>query len=330
MTLAIAAANQLATEGSTFVQNLLPFRGPLGSAFRTFTVAHFYLSCYENYDLIKKHPTGVATGAFLKITCGEQELVRKGAQLVLIIQAIKRCNQAKDAILSKCSDMSALWNETYPHPIGFLQQKGVIDYTLKESRPHFITDLSIYPHSVIRFFLKLQIIVKITYVILQESFTLSRQCVKFFEALTFDKWTEMTAFLGLVTTIEEFIDNLSANPKELAQTIEKDKETVDRFLQMRGVECTYETICHLLQKVTPVLKISKVVIQETLSTAKDAALLTQFVTTGLAATSLAADQQTMQPAFIIGNFNDNTPCTLETRKARHWDLRERFYVPHQP
>jgi len=252
MVTSITSYNALSEASSELVGELIPFSGVLGSAFRTFQVAHFTLTCYENCELIRNRTSEYTVGAFLNITLGNRTWVRIGAQLVLVAKSLLRCIDAREKVVAACQKLANVWNGNYPIPIAYLQQRGTIDRSDEEVSQHFLSKLSILPQFLLKFALKIEALVEATFHLLVEAFHLSRSIADLYDAILFDRYTAMRAINGVVINGRDIMNRLTENPNELCQEIAQQERLMNMALRLTKSPITASDICsHIRQESQP-------------------------------------------------------------------------------
>lgn len=322
--------NSLPNDAANFVYDMIPLSGLFGAAFRACHIADFYLTALEQNNLVVNHWEEFIAGAAVNVAFGDRAWIRRIAQIVVIAKTVLvDCNQATQRLTTSYRHLCDVWNGEFPLPAGYLRQKGKMDFESKMVRPHFISDISSLPEFVFRPVVQIESVGKAGFQFVEEGFLLSRQLRRLYEAIVFDRYTEMHSINSSFINAEALLDQLTSDPERLIQSV-RETHSIDRLFQLLHIPCTKEDVCALIQRASPVIRSAGRGVRTFVTTGRRAGLELMHVATGSAPRPLIPlSARKMQPLFIVKEWNDNQATFNPARKARPWKLTDRYYVPYK-
>lgn len=328
---AVGGVNNLADNAANFVYDMIPLSGVFGAAFRVCHIADFYLTALEHNHLIVNRWEEFFAGAALNVALGDRAWVRRIAQIVVIAKTVLvDCNRATQRLTASYRHLCDVWNGEFPLPAGYLRQKGKMDFESKMVQPHFISDISFLPEFVFRPIVQIESVGKAGFQLVEEGFLLSRQLRRVYEAIVFDRYTEMHSINSSFVNARELLDQLTSDPERLIQSI-RETHAIDRLFELLHISCTKEDICALIQRASSGIRNAGRGVRRVATTGRRAALELAHIATGSAPRPLIPlSARKMQPFFIVQEFHDNQTTFNPPRQARPWKLTDRYYVPYKP
>ena len=91
-------------------QDLIPGSALMGGAFRLFSLAHYFFRSQNRHAQISTYGNTMLPGGILYVVAGHRQIVRKAAQVVLIIRTLFRCFEAIKDVRSSCQHFGSAMN----------------------------------------------------------------------------------------------------------------------------------------------------------------------------------------------------------------------------
>ena len=308
-------------------EDLIPFSRALGMAFRAFLVAHLCLKTIERSELLINNKFELAVGALVNITAGNRTWVKKGAQIILITKTIFHIIDVQKRIMHSYKELMQAWDGAYPTPTPFLQAKGIVDAANLETELHLVSLLSSFPEPLLDLTLRIEAIFAATAHLLYEVFfCLSHAVFELYEAIVFDRITEFENITGVGVNLSAIFNRLTSEPRELLQQIDENEKMVEKVLYAIGTSYKADDVRAFINRAAPLHKKGKKIVKSAMQTGKEVAMTVSFIATAYApqpATNVRGAPK--QPHHVIRSFDDHNSSAYPPRKARRWDIYERYY-----
>ncbi len=289
---------------------------PLQYSLKISLYAHFYLCTIHRLALYSRYKFLYAAGATINYTWGENKLVRVGAQVILIMRQISKCNHQTLILRRKWENVLPLFKNTYPLP------KVLIQKYLDTIKIPYVEQL---PLPLVCLIIKTEIMAYRLWELVQALFFTSVAFLELMEAFFIDQFMEFECITASVIHLLEIYKEIQEDLPRMMYEMESNKKQIDQVLFMMNSSWKTKDLNKVLYNIHYALQVGEKGIKDIIETAKDISFDMSVLATGAHIAKSIPSHIHMDVSYDIKEYPHDKSRTYPPCEPRLWDTRGRFY-----
>jgi len=248
-------SHRLTATYGDFCARVTDLPGMLGRISRAFFHIHFYLSYVEHFEDIQNYPAHFTAGSILHITAGHLSLVKRISHIILASKALLLMKKAERSVRKAIDSFKNVLFSKYPVSPKTMQQIYKNETHKYLTTPYWTVELKAsLPPSLFSIVYKIECLLQSLLELVRATFALSRALLSLFEALTYNRFTELKAITSSFIHTSFVVKELSKNMPLLIRELEGNKDGINVFLSMIGSSYKAPDLFSLLEKTGKMMK----------------------------------------------------------------------------